>query len=168
MYKLFILIFKAFNIFILYQISTQTNEDNLDVEIQTDKNQLENKWTQFPVKCRSKLDTIEDIRQFKMEHLGTGGDKSNNTSLTHTLYDVLKLNEFLNKAGKLVLALLEERELGGNILQNETHEFPFSSGFVKLSVSSLSFLCGRQVTMLHYSEINNKILMSIHTAINEV
>ncbi|XP_011505727.1 PREDICTED: WD repeat-containing protein 60 [Ceratosolen solmsi marchali] len=149
------------------QISTQTNEDNLDVETQTDENELENKWTQYPVKCRNKLETIEDVKLFKMEHFGVGGDKSNNISLISTSYDLLSLNEFLNKVGKLMLALLEEREMGGNILQRETHEFPFSEGFIKLSVSSLSFLCGRQVTMLHYSEINNKILMSVHAAVNE-
>lgn len=101
--------------------------------------------------------------------MGVGGDKPDyNALLTNPLYDTLKLNEFLSKAGKVVLALLEEKEFGGNILQNETHEFPFSEGFIKLSVSSLSFLCGRQVSMLHYSEINNKVLMSIHAPANEV
>ena len=138
------------------------------MEIQTDNNELETKWTQFPVKCRSDLKTIEDVRLFKMEHIGVGGDKPDSVSLVSPSYDILKLNEFLSRAGKVMLALLEEKEYGGNILQNETHEFPFSEGFIKLSVSSLSFLCGRQVIMLHYSETNNKILMSIHASANEV
>ncbi|OXU23624.1 hypothetical protein TSAR_005944 [Trichomalopsis sarcophagae] len=150
------------------QISTQTNEDNLDVETQTDTSEVENKWTQFPVKCKNNLETIEDVRLFKIEQMGVGGDKPDyNALLTNPSYDTLKLNEFLSKAGKVVLALLEEKEFGGNILQSETHEFPFSEGFIKLSVSSLSFLCGRQVSMLHYSEMNNKILMSIHAPANE-
>lgn len=111
---------------------------------------------------------MEDVRLFKIDHVGVGGDNPDSLSLATPSYDLLNLNEFLSRAGKVVLALLEERESGGNILQNETHEFPFSEGLVRLAVSSLSFLCGRQVLMLHYAEINNKILMSIHAPSNEV
>ncbi|XP_058797545.1 cytoplasmic dynein 2 intermediate chain 1 isoform X2 [Phymastichus coffea] len=146
------------------QASTQTNEDNVDVEIQTDTSELENKWTQFPVKCRRNLKSNEDVKLFKIEHTGVGGDNTENIQTTNPIYDVLRLNEFFNRAGKVMLALLEEKEYGGNILQNETRDFPFSEGFIKLSVNSLSFLADRQVVMLHYSEVNNKILVSVHAA----
>ena len=48
-----------------FQMSTQTNEDNLDIEIQTDEINTCNKWTQFPITCRKHLSTNEDIKMFK-------------------------------------------------------------------------------------------------------
>ncbi|KAJ8684293.1 hypothetical protein QAD02_020085 [Eretmocerus hayati] len=163
-YEEFIRTYGKFN---TQQISTQTNEDNLNAEVQTDPCECDNKWTQFPVKCRNNLKTVEDVRLFKMEHIGVGGDETSDITLANPTFDVLRLDEFLGRAGKLVLALLEEKESGGNILQNDTHEFPFSDGFIKLSVGSLSFLCGRLVTMLSYSEIDCKILVSIHAPVRE-
>lgn len=151
-----------------FQTYTQTNEDDLDVDTQTEVIEVENKWTQFPVTCRNNLKTSEDVKMFKIEHIGVGGDKPSGIPVTNQTYDLVNLNEFLSRAGKLMLALLEEQESGGNIIQNDNHEFPFSEGCIKLSVNSLPFLSGRQITMLHYSEINNKILMSIHSPSCEV
>ena len=46
-------------------MSTQTNDDNLDVETQTEEIESSNKWTQFPITCRKNLNSNEDIRMFK-------------------------------------------------------------------------------------------------------
>ncbi|XP_023318913.1 WD repeat-containing protein 60 [Trichogramma pretiosum] len=150
------------------QTYTQTNEDNLDVEIQTTGIELENKWTQFPVRCRGSLKTHDDVRQFKLDHLGCGGDAPDQSSFfAAPSYDVLRLTEFLDRAGKLVLALLEESEMGGDVMGSDTRDFPFSEGCVKLATGSISFLAGRQVRRLCYAESNHKILASVHASSHE-
>lgn len=82
-------------------------------------------------------------------------------------YDVLRLNDFLNRAGAVVLSLLEEREHGGNVFQNDV-ELSFSDGFVKLSVDTVTFLATRPVKMIHYSNVLNKVLLTIHAPVEEV
>lgn len=83
-------------------------------------------------------------------------------------YDVLQLNDFLNRAGTVVLSLLEEEEHGGTVFQNNVDGLSFSDGFVKLSVDSVTFLATRPVKIIHYSNISNKILLTIHAPVEEV
>lgn len=45
---------------------TQTGDDNMDIEIQTDEVSCKNKWTQFPITCRKELRDKQDINLFKM------------------------------------------------------------------------------------------------------
>ena len=67
-----------------------------------------------------------------------------------------------------MLCLLEERRFGGNILQKNTHEMPFSAGSIKLSVDTLTFLSGRPVTFIVYSEVLSKVLLTVHAPGDEV
>ncbi|XP_033208063.1 WD repeat-containing protein 60 isoform X2 [Belonocnema kinseyi] len=144
------------------QMSTQTNEDNLDIDIQTEAIESSNKWTQFPITCRKNLKSNEDIRMFKKEQIGVGSEEDESSSSLLPVYDVVQLNDFLERAGKVMLCLLEERRSGGNILQKNIHEMPFSAGFIKLSVDTLTFLSGRSVTFIVYSEVLNKVLLTVH------
>ncbi|XP_053977008.1 cytoplasmic dynein 2 intermediate chain 1 isoform X1 [Hylaeus volcanicus] len=150
------------------QISTQTGEDNIDVETQTDKIMFKNKWTQFPITCRSNLQTKEDLNLFQMDQIGVGDDNEEETMnfLPRPTFDVLRLSDFLSRAGKIMLSLLEERRSGGNLFKNE-EQVPFSDGVVKLSVNSVTFLAGRAVTIIHYSEVLNKVLVTIHASTEE-
>ncbi|XP_012153393.2 cytoplasmic dynein 2 intermediate chain 1 isoform X1 [Megachile rotundata] len=150
------------------QTSTQTGEDNIDVETQTEKITFGNKWTQFPVTCRNKLQTKEDLDLFKMDQIGVGDDNDTKiiNSATLSSFDVLRLCDFVTRAGRVILSLIEERQSGGNVFKDEK-EVPFSDGVVKLSIDSITFLAGRAVTLIHYSEILNKILMTIHSAVEE-
>lgn len=66
-----------------------------------------------------------------------------------------------------MLSLLEERRSGGNVFKNE-EQVPFSDGVVKLSIDSVTFLVGRAVTIIHYSEVLNKMLITIHAPAEEV
>lgn len=83
-------------------------------------------------------------------------------------YDVLRLNDFLNRAGTVVLSLLEERERGGTVFQTNADELPFSDGFVKLSVNTVTFLATRPVKIIHYSNVLNKVLLTVHSPVEEV
>ncbi|XP_024942554.1 WD repeat-containing protein 60 isoform X3 [Cephus cinctus] len=151
------------------QMSVQTNEDNLNMETQTDDITCSNKWTQFPVSCKRNLNSSEDIKLFKMEQIGVGSDDSNFESPSPLPnFDILQLNDFLSKAGRMMLSLLEERKFGGSVLQNDKHELPFSNGLIRLSIDSVTFLSGRPVTIIHYSEALRKVLLTVHSPVDEV
>ncbi|KAK0086481.1 hypothetical protein PV325_003140 [Microctonus aethiopoides] len=159
------------------QISTQTNDDNLSVEVQTDEIEYKNMWTQFPISCRSTLKNNDDINLFTAELAGVGGDE-NNLKL-RPQYDVLELNEFLNTAGNIILAILENKQsqkinsIGDN---TNTQQLSFSDVTTRLSINNVTFLSNRPITMIRYSDISSKILLTIHdcgdddeveTAVNE-
>ena len=99
----------------------------------------------------------EDIENFSSQNL-----------VISPTYDVLRLNEFLSRSGKVILSLLERNKMGGNILQSEQLEMTFSEGFVNLSTDYLSFLSNRPVTKIEYFYNSNKILMTIHPPESEV
>lgn len=83
-------------------------------------------------------------------------------------YDVLRLNDFVNRAGTVMLSLLEEKKRGGTVFQNNADKLPFSDGFVKLSINSVTFLATRSINIIHYSSVLNKILLTIHSSVEEV
>ncbi|XP_057340923.1 cytoplasmic dynein 2 intermediate chain 1 isoform X2 [Microplitis mediator] len=147
------------------QISTQTNEDSLSVDVQTDDIECRNMWTQFPVVCRSHLKTSEDIKLFTRELIGVGGDDDELTERPH--HDILQLNEFLSNAGKLMLALLEGKSSYVSSLDSNEIPMPFSDATIKLSVANVTFLSNRPVTMIRYSDISSRILITIHEPADE-
>jgi len=104
------------------------------------------------------------------EQIGVGNDldEIDDNFSSRPSYDVLRLNDFLNHAGIVILSLLEERERGGTVFQSDVDELSFSDGFVKLSVDTITFLSTRPVKIIHYSNVLNKVLLTIHAAIEEV
>jgi len=105
------------------------------------------------------------------EQIGVGNDLDEMDDinfLSQPLYDVLRLNDFLNRAGAVVLSLLEEKEHGGTVFQNDVDDLEFSDGFVKLSVDTVTFLATRSVKIIHYSNVLNKVLLTIHVPVEEV
>ena len=57
------------------QSSSQTGDDNLEVEVQTEDTSTVNKWTQKPPTFGQKLD-LEDVTAVKTNLLGVGGDST--------------------------------------------------------------------------------------------
>ena len=55
------------------QSSSQTGDDNLEVEVQTEEMPSVNKWTQKPPTFGQKVD-MEDVRAVRTNLLGVGGD----------------------------------------------------------------------------------------------
>ncbi|XP_074107859.1 cytoplasmic dynein 2 intermediate chain 1 [Cotesia typhae] len=148
------------------QTYTQTNEDNLSVEVQTEDIESRSMWTQFPVVCRSDLKTGEDIKMFTRELIGVGGEDTE--PVERSSHDILQLNEFLSNAGKLMLALLEGKasHVDGSLDVNEV-PMPISDQTIKLSVANVNFLSNRPVTMIRYSEISSRILLTVHEPADE-
>ncbi|XP_063992285.1 cytoplasmic dynein 2 intermediate chain 1 [Diachasmimorpha longicaudata] len=144
------------------QIATQTREDDLSVETQTEEIRYRNVWTQFPVVCRSSLKTSGDIEGFNREMVGVGSDE-NDHQVKRPVYDVLKLNEFLGAAGRVVLALLEEERVKKSEPQGpQGQDMPFSESSIKLAISTVTFLTGRPVVIVKYPDTNSRIILSIH------
>lgn len=105
------------------------------------------------------------------EQIGVGSDLDDTDDINFPLrpsYDMLRLNDFLNRASTVVLSLLEEKEHGGTVFQNNIDDLPFSDGFVKLSIETVAFLATRPVKIIHYSNVLNKILLTIHSPVEEV
>lgn len=117
------------------------------------------------------ISTINILSKNSQEQFGVGNDLDETDDINFSLrpsYDVLRLNDFLNRAGAVVLSLLEEREHGGTVFQNDVDELSFSDGFVKLSIDTVAFLATRSVKIIHYSNVLNKVLLTIHAAVEEV
>lgn len=88
--------------------------------------------------------------------------------MTKPSFDILQLNDFVRRAATVILSLLEEKKFGGTIFQNDVQEIPESDGFVKFDINSITFLAGREVTMINYSESLNKVLLTIHAPYEDV
>ena len=125
------------------QSSTQTGEDNLEVEVQTEEFTLTNKWTQKPPTFGQKTD-MEDIQSVRGNLLGVGGDKEdeqvgdieykqNNSSL--------RLAKFLCGAGQALTAVLEEdlaRKEGEMVEGLPQRDIDFADSITVLRIDEVS------------------------------
>ncbi|KAG7200603.1 hypothetical protein KM043_001161 [Ampulex compressa] len=149
------------------QMATQTGEENPEVETQTEIVSCGNKWTQFPIACRRILRSKDDLDSFRMEQIGVGSDPSPSSNFQPPSYDILRLNDFLQRAGALMSSLLEEQKVGGKIFQRDSEELIFSDGYLRLSVNSVTFLAERPVVLVQYSEAQSKVLLTVHSPVEE-
>ncbi|KAI4497711.1 hypothetical protein M0802_007251 [Mischocyttarus mexicanus] len=154
---------RSYGKFYTQQMYTQTGDDRSEAETQTTEILSVNKWTQFPISCSNHRNNKGDVHLFAMEQAGVGSDDNlNPRDIAIPSFDILQLNDFVNRAATVIITLLEERKFGGNIFQNDVQEISESDGFVQFDIDSITFLAGREVTMINYSESSNKVLLTIH------
>lgn len=135
------------------QISSQTGDDDLDEEIQTDVIEMKNQSTQFPIR----FSTVEDDLCVR-EHLNSNKEIEwqKNKQINSK-----KLTTFLNTQGKIVLHLLEQKETKfQQRLKRNTSEIAFSEGYLSVNYENVSFLNSRTVSFMAYSKQNQ--LLTIH------
>ncbi|XP_048236481.1 cytoplasmic dynein 2 intermediate chain 1-like isoform X3 [Haliotis rufescens] len=132
------------------QAYIQTNEDNIDRDIQTDDIDTKEKWTQHP---------SEDV-------LGVGGDgidpeAANDNQIISRHGDTVKLAKFVEKIGQTVGFLLDEERDGGDrhALDNTKSNVGFSDGFTQLG--GLKFMEGRHVTQACFCPNQPNMLLTI-------
>ena len=92
------------------QSSSQTGDDNLEVEVQTEEISSVNKWTQNPPTFGQKID-MEDVRAVRTNLLGVGGDISRleeELEYDQTSSTGLRLSKFIIGAGQALLGVMEE------------------------------------------------------------
>nr|XP_015810125.2 cytoplasmic dynein 2 intermediate chain 1 isoform X2 [Nothobranchius furzeri] len=131
---------------------TQCNEDNPDRDIQTEEIDTSEKWTQHPP-----------------EHIGACGDpKSSQEARDKTnsdlCFDSHRLASFLQSASQVMVVLLEEDEAERKSLRKlkiQTESLSFSDGSLQLN-TSLPFLLGRHISLVHFSQVQRHTMLSVH------
>uniref|UniRef100_A0A8C3FIN3 Dynein 2 intermediate chain 1 n=1 Tax=Chrysemys picta bellii TaxID=8478 RepID=A0A8C3FIN3_CHRPI len=132
------------------QAYVQSNEDNLERDVQTDEIETLEKWTQHPG------DSV----------LVSGGD-SNGVSIDIAVtpkIDSQRLTNFLRSACQVIAVLLEEDRVATqprwNLRSRQT-SLSISDSCFQLN-TNLPFLHGRKVSCLHVSQVQRQALLSVH------
>lgn len=133
------------------QAYVQTNDDNIDRDIQTDEIDLRQKWTQHPPEdftgCgrgdgEKDLDEEESAQQNKQQDLG-------------------RLNSFIQKAGQVISILLdEEKDQQRHEKADNRTNLALSEGYSQLTC--LSILKGRSVEFAHFSPTQPNYLLTVY------
>ncbi|KAF7270481.1 hypothetical protein GWI33_016549 [Rhynchophorus ferrugineus] len=153
------------------QTSTQTGDDNLSEETQTDSVNVEDKWCQAPAKFstfESSSDTFWET--YKNEYKGVGGtdnDNSPNGTMTKDCNEN-RLNMFLNKTSELISELLMQENI--HVLDNirvYQRELPFSDGYLEFNLSDKKLENSRVVNLSIFPG-NIKKILTIHSKQNSL
>ncbi|XP_047468098.1 cytoplasmic dynein 2 intermediate chain 1 isoform X2 [Mugil cephalus] len=137
------------------QAYVQCNEDNVERDVQTEEIELCEKWTQHPP-----------------EHTGACGDPNvsqEDKTTSEINFDSQRLISFLHSASQVMVVLLEEDQAERKSLKNlktQTDTLSFSDGSLQLN-TKLPFLIGRQVSLLHFSQVQRHTMLSVHTPTTE-
>ncbi|KAF7669959.1 hypothetical protein LDENG_00105480 [Lucifuga dentata] len=134
------------------QAYVQCNEDNADRDIQTEEIEMCEKWTQHPAEIN-----------------GACGDPSlsqeaQDKSINEMNIDSQRLTTFLRSATQVMVVLLEEDQAERKALRKpktHTDSLSFSDGSLQLN-TMLPFLYGRQVSLVHFSQVQQHTMMSVH------
>ncbi|XP_042254869.1 cytoplasmic dynein 2 intermediate chain 1 isoform X2 [Thunnus maccoyii] len=134
------------------QAYVQCNEDNADRDIQTEEIEVCEKWTQHPP-----------------EHNGACGDpnlsyEARDKSMSELNFDSQRLTAFLHSASQVMVVLLEEDQAERKSLRKlrtQTDTLSFSDGSLQLN-TKLPFLYGRQISLVHFSQVQRHTMMSVH------
>ncbi|XP_032900496.1 cytoplasmic dynein 2 intermediate chain 1 isoform X2 [Amblyraja radiata] len=133
------------------QAFVQSNEDDVDRDIQTDEIETVDKWTQHPG-----------------EGILVCGGENIDTFSSETLIkniDSRRLTNFLRSACQVIAVLLEEdqaEDQASKNIQSKATSFSVSDGCSQLN-TTLPFLHGREVLYLHFSRVQRQILLSVHS-----
>merc|ERR1719483_1052787 len=145
------------------QATSQTGEDNLEIEVQTEDIAMVNKWTQKPPTFGSNQDE-QDIKIIQSNLLGVGGDdKEEDVDVeykqnTHSL----RLAKFISGAGQALLNVLEEdtaRREGEVVEGLPQRDIDFADSITVLRIEETSCLEGRPITIVEFSPDNPTMLM---------
>ncbi|XP_074938488.1 cytoplasmic dynein 2 intermediate chain 1 [Phalacrocorax aristotelis] len=134
------------------QAYVQCNEDNLERDIQTEKIETLEKWTQHPGESA----------------LVSGGpinsqDMSVNGTLTPKI-DSQRLANFLRSACQVIAVLLEEDQVATQPrwkLRPRQTSLSISDSCFQLNTNQ-PFLCGRKISCLYVSQVQRQLLLSVH------
>ncbi|CAI5672986.1 unnamed protein product [Oreochromis niloticus] len=134
------------------QAYVQCNEDNADRDIQTEEIEMSEKWTQHPP-----------------ERSGACGDpnlskEARDKQRSEMNYDSQRLASFLRSASQVMVVLLEEDQAERKSLEKlstQSDTLSFSDGSLQLN-TELPFLYDRQISMLHFSQVQKHTMLSVH------
>lgn len=134
------------------QAYVQCNEDNVDRDVQTEEVETCEKWTQHPP-----------------EYSGACGDpnfsqEARDKTRSELTFDSQCLMSFLRSASQVMVVLLEEDQTERKSLRKlktQTDSLSFCNGSLQLN-TKLPFLLGRQINLVHFSQVQKHIMLSVH------
>ena len=162
-YEAFMKTFGASN---TLQATTQTGEDNIDEEAQTEAIETLDKWTQKPPATIAALD-LEDQDLLSQYIKGVGGEtksKPEDNSDFINYANSLRLTSFLDMAGSAMITLLEEESQQRHDAQEdgqEEREVEFSDRVIMLN-TDLPFLQDCAIHNLAFASDQAGLLLSTH------
>lgn len=143
------------------QVSSQTRDDDINEEIQTDPITYTHKWTQFPPILKISQTESENFWEiYRSNYLGVGKDE-NKAVKTNKLENTKEahLEEFLSNAGNLILELQTEA-LVQETIETTTNNLPFSKGHILFNTQNQKLLENYRLNNVCFCT-KNKIL-SVH------
>ncbi|BET01652.1 Hypothetical protein NTJ_14468 [Nesidiocoris tenuis] len=152
------------------QEQTQTGDDDVGEETQTDEIAIANKWTQCPVSYHSWAGKEIDWGVYMQDKRGFGSDDTpplTRQQISATNYNAKRLHSFVSAATQLITVILEEEAQGfTNILSLRKSEknFGFSDGYVPIYCDDIDFLKDRRVTHIAFSPHFPNIVVACYDA----
>ncbi|XP_052127244.1 cytoplasmic dynein 2 intermediate chain 1 isoform X3 [Frankliniella occidentalis] len=144
------------------QVSSQTNEDGMTEEVQTEEIAVKNKWTQHPpaLICPDQSLNHPLICAVSSEPC----DSSDMVLWKQGLkVNMVELEKFLLNTGQLMLNILEETSSGTQgILKSNKVDLGFSQGFITLGTDSVPFLENRRVTKICFIPHQPNSVLTVH------
>ncbi|KAK7578185.1 hypothetical protein V9T40_010390 [Parthenolecanium corni] len=146
------------------QAFTQTNEDNISCEIQTENIFYQTKWTQHPVVITKQMLEEEENLSEIIAGVGEEGCDLENKNIPTLNINTSKLIDFMKLVGEEIISLLEEEQfkikLTEEIYRSKNSEISECVSCVK--IESISFLLKRPILFLLYDPCNNARVLTIH------
>ncbi|XP_062519649.1 cytoplasmic dynein 2 intermediate chain 1-like isoform X2 [Corticium candelabrum] len=140
------------------QAYVQTNEDNMEQDVQTEEIEEVDKWTQHPPEDLRGCGGVTDT-EMEFEALTAA---SHYSPLTE---DSIRLSKFLQQAAQVCSVLLEENiaEVSRAQTLQSKSAYSFSSGFTHLATTA-SVFAGRHVKSISFSPAQTNLILTTYSA----
>ena len=151
------------------QASSQSGEDNLEVEVQTEEVTRATAWTQRPPTFGGQGDDL-DPREVRSSLLGVGWEETK--ALDEEVEYVqssssLRLATFIQGAGEAMLTMLEEdqaRREGSHAESVPQRDIDFADSITLLRVEQTPCLAGFGVSLVEFSPDHPSSLLTVHSS----
>uniref|UniRef100_A0A0K8TCW8 WD repeat-containing protein 60 n=3 Tax=Lygus hesperus TaxID=30085 RepID=A0A0K8TCW8_LYGHE len=150
------------------QEETQTGDDDVWEETQTDDIVMENKWTQCPVSYHSWAGKDVDWKIYLEDKRGYGTDEVpplDPKQFFASSYNAKRLQNFVSNAAQVMTVLLEEEAHGFKntlSLQQSDSNMGFSDGYIPIYCDDIDFLKDRRVTHVSFSPHFSNIVVTCY------
>lgn len=147
------------------QASSQTGDDNIDEECQTELVITRNMWTQAPVAFSKTVDAPQRdyLKTYKEELAGVGNDDERMEETSFTIdYNKEHFRKFMVSAGGLLLNLLQENS-GESLKELQNSDSPtFSNGYIECNTKTVPILKNTFVSCISYSPMDPSQFLTVH------
>lgn len=142
------------------QVSSQTGDDDVEEETQTDDVPTENKWTQLPITfSKYDMSDLNYLDLYKSEFIGVGSETNQITAKSSAAQmSTRQFEKFLLSAGQLMINLLEEKNVHLSKELQNSDVASFSNGYIEFNSAISSYTNGRSVIYVAYTNDGSKIL----------